>query len=26
VQNQLFLELGLSFFFPSSPRAPGGGT
>jgi outer membrane beta-barrel protein len=26
VQNQLFFELGLSFFFPTSPRAPGGGT
>jgi outer membrane beta-barrel protein len=26
VQNQLFLELGLSFFFPTSPRAAGGGT
>jgi len=26
VQNQFFLELGLSFFIPSSPRAPGGGT
>jgi outer membrane beta-barrel protein len=26
VQNQLFLELGLSFFFPTSPRSAGGGT
>jgi outer membrane beta-barrel protein len=26
VQNQLFLELGLSFFFPTSPRPAGGGT
>ncbi len=26
VQNQLFFELGLSFFFPTSPRAVGGGT
>jgi outer membrane beta-barrel protein len=26
VQNQLFLELGLSFFFPTAPRSPGGGT
>jgi outer membrane beta-barrel protein len=25
IQNQLFLELGLSFFFPTSPRSPGGG-
>ncbi len=25
LQNQLFLELGLSFFFPTSPRSPGGG-
>jgi outer membrane beta-barrel protein len=25
IQNQLFLELGLSFFFPASPRSPGGG-
>jgi len=26
LQNQLFLELGLSFFFPTSPRVAGGGT
>jgi len=26
IQNQLFLELGLSFFLPTSPRATGGGT
>ena len=26
LQNQLFFELGLSFFFPTSPRSPGGGT
>jgi outer membrane beta-barrel protein len=26
VQNQLFFDFGLSFFFPSSPRPPGGGT
>ena len=26
IQNQLFLELGLSFFVPTSPRATGGGT
>jgi outer membrane beta-barrel protein len=26
LQNQLFFELGLSFFFPTSPRVPGGGT
>jgi outer membrane beta-barrel protein len=26
VQNQLFFEFGLSFFFPTSPRTPGGGT
>jgi len=25
VQNQLFLEIGLSFFFPTSPRSAGGG-
>jgi hypothetical protein len=25
VQNQLFFELGLSFFFPTSPKPAGGG-
>ncbi len=25
VQNQLFIELGLSFFFPTTPTSPGGG-
>jgi outer membrane beta-barrel protein len=25
IQNQLFLELGLSFFFPTAPRPAGGG-
>lgn len=26
IQNQFFFELGLSFFFPLSPRGAGGGT
>jgi outer membrane beta-barrel protein len=26
LQNQFFFELGLSFFFPTSPRSTGGGT